>query len=104
MGLQIRLWCARKLLQNDLLVQLQKERLASIVGDLWDLLAYDNLSRQGVGAIGITIARAECVLLAVELKNNGHYCHEWLENGLQDPLPEVRFAALNEQFRKSLKI
>jgi hypothetical protein len=94
-GLQARLWCARHLLQADALSTSQVEALSAVLADFRKELAYDLMPREGPEAIGITVARAECVRLADALVAAGYPAAEWTDDIEADPLPEVRFARLN---------
>ena len=91
-GLQSRIWCARRLLQAGALSLPQIEDLLGLLPGLWEELAYDKMPQQGPEAIGITVARAECVRLAASLAAAGHATHGNIADAEGDPLPEVRFA------------
>lgn len=94
-GLQPRLWCARHLLQANALSASQIEALLAVLADFREDLAYNQMPQEGPAAIGITIARAECVRLAGALVAAGYPAAGWTDDMEADPLPEVRFAQFN---------
>ncbi|CUW48555.1 SIR2 family NAD-dependent protein deacylase [Novacetimonas hansenii] len=95
-GLQPKLWCARILLTLDQMTTSQTEMLASAICDMQQDLDYMNMPCQGPEIVGITLAKVECVYLAMQLNSSGYACGNWLELVNDDPLPEVRFAPCNE--------
>jgi hypothetical protein len=68
--------------------------LSDLLPELWEGLAYEKMPQQGPEAVGITLARAECVRLAQSLNSAGNAAHSNIANAEDDPLPEVRFAKL----------
>lgn len=94
-ALQPRLWCARRLLRAGALSVLQGETLSRLLPDIWEGLAYETMPWEGPEAIGVTLARGECVRLAAALTTAGHTIDGNIADAADDPLPEVRFAHLN---------
>jgi hypothetical protein len=94
-SLQPRLWATRQLFKNGGFSEIQLEGLAEAIRDLSTDLVYEAMPYEGVGAVGITSARAEFVRLVRDFLDAGRPCpaeSNWVLVAARDPLPEVRFA------------
>ena len=96
-ALQPRLWCARKLLEAETLSPTQIERLAELLPGTWDDLDYSRMPTEGFEAVGITLARAECMRLAEATTAAGYQVEGVAVDYEGDPLPEVRFAVVEAE-------
>jgi hypothetical protein len=94
-GLQPLLWCTRRLFEDKFLLSEHVSSVESALGDLLKDLSYGAMPVTGPEAIGLTIARAECVRLShalIEAGQSNESTRSWIDLSANDPLPEVRLA------------
>jgi hypothetical protein len=88
--------CANALYRAESLNRGQVEVLAESIRSLLPELGYGAMPSRGTEAIGLTVARAECVKLALLFKRRSDpsaaILADWLADGADDPLPEIRMA------------
>ncbi len=94
-GLHVMLSVARSLLEEGLLPTEDFDRLMKALDKIRVEFRYDNVNFDGARAVSVSLVRAECVKLAVALKDhiadNGAL-QAWTDEAKSDPLPEVRFS------------
>ncbi len=93
------IWCARRLLSAGALSPDQQGALVEALRDLFEETKYDRSDWTGPRAISISVIRAECVKLAGTHSRRGAAdtaITDWLEVGRTDPLPEIRWALIDD--------
>ena len=93
------IWCARRLWSAGALPPEQRSSLIEALRDLFDETKYDRTKRTGQQAIALSMIRADCVRLAKHLASVGaidSVIGDWIEVGRNDPLPEVRWALVDD--------
>ncbi|QXX74608.1 SIR2 family protein [Methylovirgula sp. HY1] len=98
-GLASLLWCARRLLDADVLPEKQRSILVEAIRDLFNETRYDRIELSNERGISLSFVRVECVKLAKKLFALGTAdtaITDWLKVGRTDPLPEVRWALIED--------
>jgi hypothetical protein len=94
-GLQGMLSAALSLLKENSLTVEDFNRLKKTLSKIRLEFRYEDVDLNGVRAVSISLVRAECVKLAVALKDriaDDGTLQAWIEEAKSDPLPEVRFS------------
>lgn len=98
-ALHILLNAAVALVKDRMLTGEDVSRLMRSLSDLRDDTQYAEVILSSRRAVSISLVRQQCVRLAKILKQkvaDDGTLQGWLEDGQSDPLPEVRFATLDE--------
>ena len=94
-GLQAMLATARTLLKDNFFVEGDFKRLIQAISRIRRELRYEDVDFDSMGAVSVSLIRAECVKLAVALKDHvadDGALQAWIDEAKTDPLPEVRFS------------
>lgn len=94
-GLQAMLTAALSLLKENFLTAEDFDRLMSALSKIRLEFRYADVNFDSVRAVSISLVRAECVKLAVALKDriaDDGTLKAWIDEAKSDPLPEVRFS------------
>ncbi len=94
-GLQAMLIAALSLLKEHLLTAEDFDRLMKALSKIRLEFRYEDVDFDSVRAVSISLVRAECVKLAVVLKDriaDDGTLRAWIDEAKSDPLPEVRFS------------
>ena len=98
-GLQAMLSTALTLLKENFLTTGDFDRLTTALSKIRVEFRYENIDDlDGVRAVAISLIRAECVKLAMALKDritDDGTLQAWIGEAKSDPLPEVRFSLVN---------
>jgi hypothetical protein len=100
-GLSAMLAAARSLLKLDFIEGEDLERLTETISEIRREVRYEEVALDTMEAVSASLVRAECVRLAVALKDrvtDDGSLQAWIDEAGADPLPEVRFS-LTESFR-----
>jgi len=98
-ALHILLNAAVSLVKDRMLTGEDVSRLMRSLSDLRDDTQYAEVILSSRRAVSISLVRQQCVRLAKILEQkvaDDGTLQGWLEDGQSDPLPEVRFATLDE--------
>jgi hypothetical protein len=93
-GLTAMLAAALKLLNLDFLGVEDINRLTETISEIRGV-RYEDVALNTMEAVSASLVRAECVKLAVALKDRGaddEALLAWIDEAKSDPLPEVRFS------------
>ena len=96
MGLASMLAAAVKLLPLDFFGAEDFKRLAVMVSEIRGV-SYQDIKPNTMEAVSASLVRAECVKLAVALKErmaDDGSLQAWIDEAKSDPLPEVRFSLM----------
>jgi hypothetical protein len=94
-GLSALLASAQKLLKLDFLTAEDLIRLRQTISRIRRELRYEDVDFDTMEAVSVSLVRAECVKLAVLLKNriaDDGTLQAWIDEAKDDPLPVVRFS------------
>jgi hypothetical protein len=94
-GLSPMLNAALSLLNRDFLEEGDLTRLTETISEIRREMRYEDVALGTVDAVSVSLVRAECVRLAVALKNrvaDDESLQAWIGEARSDPLPEVRFS------------
>ena len=94
-GLHVLLNTAVQLIEDNAFEKDDIVRLLHALSDLRTETKYSNILLDSRRAVSISLVREQCVRLAHSLKQrtvDDGTLEGWLEEGLSDALPEVRFA------------
>jgi hypothetical protein len=86
---------ARTLLKDNFFVEGDFKRLVQAISRIRRELRYEDVDFDSMGAVSVSLIRAECVKLAVALKDHvadDGALQAWIDEAKTDPLPEVRFS------------
>jgi hypothetical protein len=98
--LQAMLSSALSLLKEGFLATEDLSRLLKALDQIRLEFRYENVDFDSVRAVSVSLVRAECVKLAVALKDciaDGDLLQAWKDEASADPLPEVRFSVANSE-------
>lgn len=95
-GLSALLWTVNQMYTKEYLSQENIEQLVEVIPVIFDISGYWSMSPTSKEAVSISIVRAACVKLAIDIVNKCQHNNSELiriiEDAKHDPLPEVRFA------------
>ena len=94
-GLPNLVYIVRRLIESDLLSDVQVARATEVLGELHQQTDYEVVLPDSRMAVSLSFLRAECVRLALALRNHGINDADvdaWITSAPDDPLPEVRYA------------
>ena len=94
-GLPALLGTARALLKDNFLLAEDFQRLTQTMLRIRREFRYEDVGLDTMEAVSVSLVRAECVKLAVALKDrvaDDGTLQAWIDEAKIDPLPEVRFA------------
>ena len=97
-GLQAMLAAALSLLKENFLGAEDFDRLMYALSKICLEFRYEDIDLDSVRAVSISLVRAECVKLAVALKEHitdDGTLRAWIDEAKSDSLPEVRFSLGN---------
>ena len=94
-GLSAMLAAARSLLELGFLEEEDLKRLTETISEIRREVRYEEVALDTMDAVSASLVRAECVRLAVALKEHvadDGSLQAWIDEASTDPLPEVRFS------------
>ena len=94
-GLSAMLRAARSLLKLGFLEGEDLKRLTETISEIRREMRYEEVALDTMDAVSLSLVRAECVRLAVTLKDcvtDDGSVQAWIDEAKTDPLPEVRFS------------
>jgi hypothetical protein len=94
-GLSAMLGTALILLKDNFLLTQDLERLMQTMSRIRREVRYEDVDFDTMEAVSVSLIRAECVKLAVALKErvaDDGSLQAWIDEAKSDPLPEVRFS------------
>ena len=94
-GLSAMLAAARSLLELGFLEGEDLKRLTETISEIRREVRYEDVALDTMEAVSASLVRAECVRLAVALKDrvvDDGSLQAWIDEARTDPLPEVRFS------------
>jgi hypothetical protein len=96
-GLPAMLGAALILIRHNFLLAEDMQRLMQTMAWMRRELRYEDVDFDSMGAVSVSLIRAECVKLAVALKGrvaDEETLQAWIDEAKDDPLPEVRFSLI----------
>lgn len=97
-GLTAMLSAALTLLKYEFLLAEDFNRLTQTISGIRREFRYEDVDFDTMRAVSVSLVRAECVKLAVALKDriaDDGTLQAWIDEAKVDPLPEVRFSLVN---------
>jgi hypothetical protein len=103
-GLSAILAAARSLLKLSFLEGEDLKRLTETISEIRREVRYEDVALDTMDAVSASLVRAECVRLAVALKErvaDDGSLQAWIDEASTDPLPEVRFSLTESSSREA---
>jgi hypothetical protein len=103
-GLSAMLAAARSLLKLGFLEGEDLKRLRETISEIRREVRYEDVALDTMDAVSASLVRAECVRLAVALKErvaDDGSLQAWIDETSTDPLPEVRFSLTESSSREA---